>query len=197
MAAPRQAQPGPIPALMPTRAWARAAVLLACGSIAGCGDRTPPPAPQVVRATPEAGPAWQVLDDAVVVAVDPAAIDDELQAAMDVARSSAAAEREQWLYAPPEQKRRWAIKWAAPTADDRIEFIWVRPVTWSPHRIEGVLANSPTTELACGRTKGELVSFPIEELADWIHFRSDDFSGAFDGGFTVDALAGRFGAPGS
>ena len=119
------------------------------------------------------------------------AIDDELEAAMSVARASAADERENWHYSSPEQKKRWAIKWAAPTAEDQIEFIWVRPVAWSSHRIEAVLANTPLNELAGGKTKGDYVSFPIEQMADWIRYLNDDFQGEYEGGYTLKLLTER------
>ena len=95
----------------------------------------------------------------------------------------------------PEQKKRWAIKWAAPTAEDQIEYVWVRPVAWSSHRIEAVLANTPLNELMCGKTKGDYVSFPIEQMADWIRFLSDDFQGHYEGGYTLKILTERYGSP--
>ncbi len=145
------------------------------------------------EAAPES--QWYVLEDSTVISLTEAQTDDELQAAINVALASAAQERENWQYSNPQQKQRWAIKWAASTADDRIEYVWVRPVQWSAYRVEGVLANTPQNELTCNKTLGEYVSFPVEEMADWIRFLSDDFSGPYEGGYTLEVLTNRYGTP--
>lgn len=164
--------------------------------LAGCepGD-DPNQNTVIIPIQPEMPVAWHVLDDALVVSLSEEAIDDELRAAMDVALASADEERENWRFSSNEQKRRWAIKWGASTADGRIEYVWVRPLAWSQYRIEGVLANSPQNELTCGKIRGDLVSFPVEELADWIRFLSDDFNGPYEGGYTLEVLTNRYGTP--
>lgn len=111
-----------------------------------------------------------------------------LSAAIDKARATADETRGRWVAATPEQRSRWAVKWAAPTADGGVEHVWVRPVNWSAYRIEGVLDSPPQSPLACGKTTGELVGFPIEELSDWIYAADGDFAGRREGGFTIEAL---------
>ncbi|MCZ6835216.1 MAG: DUF2314 domain-containing protein [Planctomycetota bacterium] len=161
----------------------------------GCTDSDANRSTVIVQAAPEPGSAWNVVEDSIVVALNVDEIDDELEAAMAVAIASADVERENWRYSSPEQKKRWAIKWAAPTIENQIEFLWVRPVAWSPHRIEAVLSNTPLNELLCGKTKGDYVSFPIEEMADWIRYLNENFQGEFEGGFTVKVLSDRYGSP--
>ena len=164
--------------------------------LTGCepGD-DPNQATIFVPVQPKLPEAWHALENALVVSLSEEALDDELRAAMDVALASVDQERENWLKSSEEQKQRWAIKWGASTADSRIEYVWVRPLAWSQHRIEGVLANSPLNELTCGKILGDLVSFPVEEMADWISFLHDDFSGPYEGGYTLEILTERYGTP--
>jgi hypothetical protein len=140
---------------------------------------------------------------------------------MEQARKTAEQARQRWLYTSSDDRPRWAVKWAAPlagkptrsvrgtggaTGDDaeggNVEHVWVSPVHWSPFRIEGVLASTPVNDLACGKTLGDLVSFPIEELSDWIHFGTATASAAgsdpnapHEGGFTVQLLMEEYGTP--
>jgi hypothetical protein len=85
-----------------------------------------------------------------------------------------------------------------PTADSLIEHVWVQPINWSPFRIEGVLLSQPLRPLDCGRNAGELVSFPADQLADWLHYAADPATNPnapFEGGFTVKALEQAYGKP--
>jgi uncharacterized protein YegJ (DUF2314 family) len=47
----------------------------------------------------------------------------------------------------------------------------------------------------CGRKAGELVSFPVEELSDWLHLLDGTIEGGREGGFTIDLLEQRHGPP--
>ena len=80
-----------------------------------------------------------------------------------------------------------------------IEHVWVKPiVTWSKFRIEGRLANQPVAELACDKTLGQPVSFPIEELSDWVHLiesSGEEEEPTREGGFTVKLIEQRYGEP--
>jgi hypothetical protein len=169
---------------------------------------------------------WQSLNDSAQVAVPDEANDAELQAAIAQARATDAEARLRWLAAPPEERARWFIKWAAPIAESNddpnasapgaasgaprtgavpatagtvpgtgVEHVWVQPIEWSTFRIEGPLATKPTHDLACGKTANELVSFPVDELSDWIYLPDGDFHGKREGGFTVQVLERRFGKP--
>lgn len=137
---------------------------------------------------------WKLLENATVVSLPDDTVDSELEEAMAEARNTAFGQSETWRNTRPELQDRWAIKWAAPTAEDRVEYVWVRPVSWTRHRIEGILANSPQNELACAKTLGEPVSFPAAQLADWLHFQTENFEGPYEGGFTVSILNERFGS---
>lgn len=171
--------------------------------ISGCNDgndsgSAPPAAPAVVGDKPS---RWRSKDSSVTVAVPDEDADRELAAAIAQARASAGEARQRWAAAAPQDRSRWSVKWAAPTVDGRVEHVWVQPANWSGFRIEGLLASQPINELACGKTLGELVSFPSDELSDWIHDttvnESPPSSGArtFEGGFTVKLLEQRYGRP--
>lgn len=164
-----------------------------CASLPGCEPREEPEAPEPVSVSQEKPSRWKLLENATVVSLPEDEPDAELEAAMTEARNTAPGQSELWLTARAEQQDRWAIKWAAPTAEDRVEYVWVRPLSWTQHRIEGILANTPQNELACAKTFGEPVSFPARQLADWIHFQTDNFDGPYEGGFTVSILSERFG----
>jgi hypothetical protein len=149
----------------------------------------------------------------------PAVDDRALNDAMAAAQRTAEEARQRWQYTAESKRSGWAVKWAAPLVirsslrpqppqneptinaragrfehvDAHAEHVWVNPVRWSPFRIEGVLASKPVGELECGRTLGELVSFPIEELSDWVHFYTVPAANAapsapHEGGFTLDVL---------
>lgn len=164
-----------------------------CASLPGCEPLEEPEAPEPASTSQEKPSRWKLLENATVVSLPEDEPDAELEAAMIEARNTAPGQSELWLTARSERQDRWAIKWAAPTAEDRVEYVWVRPLSWTQHRIEGILANTPQNELACAKTLGEPVSFPARQLADWIHFQTDNFDGPYDGGFTVRILNERFG----
>lgn len=167
---------------------------LALNVIGGCAEEPPPAKAQPTEVKSS---AWKSANGATVVSADDAS-DESLRAAIEQARKTAETARARWTQADDADRAHWAIKWAAPTFDQRIEYVWVRPVNWSPFRIEGVLMSQPVAELECGKREGELVSFAIEELADWVHsFDSPPHvgEGEFEGGFTVRVLEERFGKP--
>ncbi len=161
---------------------------------AGCERDAPLPvvAPPV---TPEQSDSpWRTAEDSTLLAV-PAEQAAALSRAIDLARASAADASELWAAADPRARGRWAVKWEAPTADRSLEYVWVRPLSWDRHRIEGVLASPPQRPLQCDRVAGELVAFPVSELADWVHYVDGSPDGRREGGFTIDALEARFGQP--
>lgn len=133
-----------------------------------------------------------------VIAVPMEADDPDMQAAIAEARKTAEDARKRWTAADAHGRTQWAIKWAAPTADEKIEHVWVQPISWSPFRIEGILKSEPRTPLAAGKTTGQLVSFPIEELSDWLYVTQvDPRTGQMttEGGFTNKVLEARYGKP--
>ncbi len=166
-------------------------------SSTGCErpDAIAPARPPLTPA-PEAS-RWRSIGGSARVAAAPAEEFPELAAAMSRARSTAGEARQRWALDPePAMARtRWAVKWAAPTAGGGVEHVWVRPTSWSRHRIEGWLANSPQAALACGRGQGELVSFAAEELSDWVHFGAGANADPIEGGFTQPMLETRYGHP--
>lgn len=124
--------------------------------------------------------------------------DAEMLAAIAKARETADEARTRWLASPESARMRWAIKWAAPNeldetddeSEQSVEYVWVLPLHWSPFRVEGILASEPVEPLACRAREGDLVSFAIEELADWVYFAAD---GTLEGGFTAAVIAAREG----
>ncbi len=174
----------------------RLALLIPFFVLATCGPADTPDDTAPDAAPPPHESDWVALDGSLVVSLPETEVpDEELLNATDEAHVAAIQAREDWRNTPPEQRTRWAIKWAAPTFDNRIEQVWVCPVVWTEHRIEGILANRPRNELACARTMGERVSFPAEQMTDWLHYRTDDPADGFEGGFTVKVLTKRFGTP--
>ena len=163
-------------------------------SFRGCEPLEESETSDPVSVSQEKPSQWKLLENATVVSLPDDTIDSELEEAMAEARNTAFGQSETWRNTRPELQDRWAIKWAAPTAEDRVEYVWVRPVSWTRHRIEKILANSPQNELACAKTLGEPVSFPAAQLADWLHFQTENFEGPYEGGFTVSILNERFGS---
>ncbi len=153
------------------------------------------PAEPPLTSAPD-GSAWRTVGGSERVAAPPVGTDPELAGAIEQARSTAAEARGKWASGAEEARIGWAIKWAAPTADGGVEHIWVRPTSWTRHRIEGWLANPPQAELACGRVQGDLVSFPAEELSDWARFTDGSREHPVEGGFTIRVLEARYGQPG-
>jgi uncharacterized protein YegJ (DUF2314 family) len=165
-----------------------AIIAVACAP--GCGSESTPQAPP-----PAAAPApneredgqWTAAEGSRFVAVledDPA-----VAAAIAEARAAADAARLRWNGQNADARARWAIKWAAPTNDGGVEYVWVRPTSWSRYRIEGRLASPPRRELLPGATVGDLVGFAAQDLADWL----DESGDVPQGGFTTHVLDARYG----
>jgi uncharacterized protein YegJ (DUF2314 family) len=162
--------------------------------IMGC-DRTEPasdPTPNDVATRPL---RWESIEGATLVALPTEGEDPEMDAAIAQAQATAEQARQHWTDATGDDRDRWAVKWAAPSTDGRIEHVWVRPESWSSHRIEGTLLSPPVTNLLCGRVRGESVSFPLAELTDWLHAPAPGSSLPPEGGFTVRLLEQRYGDP--
>lgn len=155
---------------------------------------------------------WKNLQDSTVVAVEDATVEQSLKRATEEAQRTLPDARMRWVVASPSRRLLWAVKWAsprnvnapgelsanreAPADHGSVEHVWVQPVTWSAFRIEGTLLSNPTAPLEAGKTRGETVSFPIDEVSDWIHFAGEESDAAFEGGFTVRVLEERYGKPG-
>jgi len=193
---------------------------------AGC-DRQPPADSADGNRSDKSGAAasqpmaWQRIHDAEVVAVDDALAQQALESATAEARRSLDDARQRWTVANAAERHLWAIKWAAPRApaaaqgggdaaaaanaadgasagEPQVEHVWVQPINWSPFRIEGRLLSPPAAALESGRTQGEIVSFPVDEVSDWIHFSEDPAvnpAATFEGGYTVKVLEQRYGRP--
>ncbi len=162
---------------------------------AACEEHNAVPAGRPAAAPGPDGSAWRIIDGSAATAA--AAADPELAAAIARARSTAGDARQRWATdSAADRRSRWAVKWAAPTTEGGVEHVWIRPTSWSHHRIEGWLASPPQSPLACGRIAGELVSFPAEELSDWVHFTDGTIEGPRQGGFTIELLQRRHGQPG-
>lgn len=171
-------------------------------ALSACDPTSPEaPPPTTLRARDAAKPfLWKRVHEATVVAVDDDPTIRALARATAEARRTANDARERWTIAKAAEHRLWAVKWAAPLADSSsgdhvppMEYVWVQPVNWSPFRIEGVLLSVPTAPLECRRVQGEMVSFPIDELSDWMHFASESPGAAFEGGYTVRVLEEKYG----
>lgn len=116
--------------------------------------------------------------------------DDAMQARMDEAieraHMTALEAARKWRHSP--DREHWYVIWAARTVGGGVEHVWVRPVTWNEHRIEGTLLSEPQRDLEAGRHGGEIVAFPADELSDWIHLVEGTFDGAREGGFTLEVI---------
>lgn len=151
------------------------------------------PRQDAVRQTPPTAPSlWREQGNATFVAMPADETDPELEAAIAEARATADDARSRWQAASAEQRQHWAVKWAAPTSDGRIEHVWVRPAQWTVFRIEGRLLSTPLTPLECGMSAGDLVSLATEALTDWVYSPP---GGQPEGGFTTVLLEQRYGRP--
>jgi uncharacterized protein YegJ (DUF2314 family) len=166
--------------------------------------------PNSAGAQTQAASPWRTSENEPVVAVDDQATQRELDAAIAEARATAESARARWQQAGAEERRRWAVKWAAPIDNaselgtaNQVEHVWVQPLSWSAFRIEGILISEPLATITAGKNRGDLVSFPIEELSDWALFNEETVEGSvlkdgndsFEGGFTLKVLERRYGAP--
>jgi uncharacterized protein YegJ (DUF2314 family) len=180
-----------------------AVIVLFAGAawVTGC-DRSDIGMGETTSAKTQKASAWHSVGEAdSVVAIDNEATQAELDAAIAMARQTMEDARLRFNADAPEDRSRWLINWAAQVvADDAaaelqaVEHVWVMPLNWSPFRVEGVLMSQPVRDLACGKTRDELVSFPIEELADWRCTCPDVQPGDAQGGFTIAALKSRYGS---
>jgi len=161
--------------------------------LAACEQHDGVPARPAAAPGPD-GSAWRMVDGSATTAAG--AADAELATAIARARSTADDARRRWSAEPAADRAGWAVKWAAPTTEGQVEHVWIRPTAWSRHRIEGWLASPPQSPLACGRVVGELVSFPAEELSDWVQFTDGPVEGPRQGGFTIELFEQRHGSPG-
>jgi uncharacterized protein YegJ (DUF2314 family) len=180
-------------------------------SLCACEPADQRQQPSSAPSAPEADVTrrWKRINDSTVIAIDisDVKVHAQLDAAMAEARRTLDDARHRWSVAKPDERALWAVKWAAPLAlessahpsvDSPIEHVWVQPINWSPFRIEGVLLSQPLRPLDCGRNAGELVSFPADQLADWLHYAADPATNPnapFEGGFTVKALEQAYGRP--
>jgi len=144
--------------------------------------------------TAQQSSAW-VRDEVSSHAVLTSDAVNALAESIEEAQRTAHEAREQFNKALPHERVRYALQWMARTVDGSREFVWVRPVEWSPFRIEGVLLSQPTGELEVGAVPGELVSFPIEELADWVILDDNHPGTAVKGATTLNAIEQRIGTP--
>ena len=120
---------------------------------------------------------------------------EELAPLIAQAQKTAPAAREQFNDSLPHEQLNFLVLWQTRTTDGSREFVWVRPVSWSPFRIEGDLLSEPTATLESGGLPGELVSFPVEELADWVILDANIPGRAAKGAATLSAIEQRVGTP--
>lgn len=187
--------------------------------LAGCKPReqasTQPAASETSKPS-----LWHEQNQATVVAVGgeshDAKLASRLTAATAEARKTLNDARQRWQFGGSDDQKHWWVKWAAPIVTDASvtgdpdprEQVWVQPVNWTAFRIEGVLCSKPVSDLACGKMLGELVSFPVDELSDWLHEVTVSGGGespdgkpqgpgktAHEGGYTMAVLEERFGTP--
>lgn len=169
----------------------------------GCERREEPlPEEPVSVVEPDYPARWIESDDGAVVAVSSDL--PELAEAMAEAEANAQRTitdaRRQFDATEPAHRDRWAIKWAAPIrrgdAAGGREQVWVIPLLWTEHRVEGILANAPLRSI--GHDAGDLVGFPTAEIADWVRMldapATEGFEGRREGGFTIAVLE-RFAGP--
>lgn len=164
--------------------------------LAGC-PAEPEPLDPTPRPAPVAPPSpWRLIDGAPRLALPNATeADAELQEAIDHARSTARAAAARWNDGDAEERGRWLVAWAARTEAGGVEHLWVRPLSWSPFRVEGELASAPQQLLEREFEAGDVVAFPIEELVDWLRAPNPGATPAevVEGGFTIAVLERRFG----
>jgi len=163
--------------------------IVICAALAGCEEPAPPaaPAPPDREPAPQQ-PEWREVEGSKLRAISEEDREEVLAGAIRNARETMDDARVRWQAATEKDRARWAVLWAAPTSEGGVEYLWVLPATWSEFRIEGALANPPQHELASGRQLDAIVSFPIEEFADWAVFEDESFETVENGGFTLRAI---------
>ena len=172
-----------------------ALIILAGLMTPGCepGDQqTDADHPQPADPSPDAVSAYRLIDGSRVALMPQMTDDAQLAAAIDLARATLGDAMHRWQGEPDAQQARaqWAIKWAAATINGGHEHLWIRPTGWTEHRIEGVLLSKPTAELLMARTAGEVVSFPPDDVTDWVHVSSDSDK-PLEGGYTLALIESR------
>lgn len=187
-----------------------AAIVLLCITLAcpGCDTRTADS--QVAPADPAPQSPWQSSASGWLISIPESLEHAELAEAIQSARDTAAHARQRWLESPQSQRRNWLVQWAVPfeapadaatdsdAIDDNytaVEYLWVQPLHWSSFRIEGILISQPANPLPNDRSRGQHVSFPIQELSDWVCFTTGDAHGPREGGFTLAILEAKYGTP--
>jgi len=169
--------------------------LLMLALLTGCDQAdTAPPTPDsnASRNASQRQSPYRNVDGARVTRLPSIEDDAELAEAIAAARAMLDSARVLWATGPQDERNRWAVKWAAPLADGGVEHLWVRPTSWSKHRIEGVLLSRPTAELLAAHEKGDAVSLTPEDVSDWMHFTSED-GNEYEGGYTVALINERGG----
>ncbi|MHC5027277.1 MAG: DUF2314 domain-containing protein [Planctomycetota bacterium] len=169
-------------------------VMVAVSALVGCEETTAPvDGPGRQSAAPEEAPSPWLPDGAggytVIAGDDIAAV---IADAVAEAHATMDRAREAWQATDARGRADWAIKWQARATQGRTEYVWVEPLNWSPFRVEGRLLSRPNWPLECDAVPGDIVSFPIEELSDWVRRLP---GGTREGGFTISALEAEYGPP--
>lgn len=136
----------------------------------GCDRRGPEPDGQPLPRGETRIARWSASDRGPIAAIEDDRLRRDLASAIADARRTAPTARQRWIATPPDQRDRWAIKWAAPIRRGEgaglSEHVWVEPLAWTPDRIEGILLNQPRR--AIGFEAGDIVTVPPDELSDWL-----------------------------
>jgi uncharacterized protein YegJ (DUF2314 family) len=181
------------------RQWLAPAFVCSASLGGGCDRSAPPPPVGAVGDSPATAAVVKWLDGAEreSLEVRDEALSQALAAASAEARRTAPEAAISFNAATRrERETRWFIKWAVriepageppPDGAERSEHLWVRPLTWSAHRVEGVLLTSPH-EATIGKSPGDFVAFSTDELSDWARLLDDTLEGPRQGGFTLDVL---------
>jgi uncharacterized protein YegJ (DUF2314 family) len=159
----------------------------------GASTETDPDAPITsVRNDPES--LWNSLNgESFVLNLDD--VDAALQQAIEAARASAGSAQQRWSAQDDADHERWMICWAAHVDDERVEYLWVMPFTWSAHRVEGMLLNEPLEPTPRDWHRGDLVFFPADELADWVYLPAGNAKR--EGGTVLTLIEQQYGSPGT
>lgn len=159
-------------------------------TLTACDDSGDAPTRTTAQPAPaiDTGPPWHEVGKSHVLAADAPQRSPALAEAIEKARATMDQARIRWSQADADERRRWAVKWAAPLESGAVEYLWVTPEHWSPFRVEGVLLNDPVHALLDGAQRGDSVSFPAEELCDWMRLPKQSDGGPIEGGFTNAAL---------